>query len=205
MVAAVKDYGIFAISPEGKILTWNEGAKGIKGYTAEEIIGKHFSIFYTEEAKKSNHPAFELEQALKNGSYAEEGWRVKKDGSRFWASVTITPVLSGLGGFVKVTRDLTERRRIELELAEALDQAIIANRLKSQFVANVTHEIRTPLSGVLSLGEIIAADPKLSSDTHEAAVRVFEASKQLLGILNNLLNFAKLEAGRVEIEIPLFY
>jgi PAS domain S-box-containing protein len=199
MVAAVKDYAIFAISPEGFILSWNEGAKRIKGYEPEEVIGQHISIFYSEENRQNKHPDFELREALRTGSYEEEGWRFKKDGSRFWASVTITPFGGETGGFVKVTRDLTERKRAEDELAEARDHAITANQLKSQFVANVTHEIRTPLSGVIGLGELLAANPDLDSETHEAAVRSFEASKQLLTILNQLLDFAKLESGRVDI------
>lgn len=200
MVAAVKDYAIFAISPDGTILSWNEGAKRIKGYEPEEIIGQNISTFYSDENRQNKHPEFELKEALRTGSYEEEGWRYKKDGSRFWASVTITPYGGESGGFVKVTRDLTERKKSEDQLFEARDQAIAANRLKSQFVANVTHEIRTPLSGVIGLGELLANNPDLDSDTHEAAVRSFEASKQLLSILNELLDFAKLEAGRVDLE-----
>ncbi len=95
---------------------------------------------------------------------------------------------------------MTDRKRNELDLEEARDQAIVANRLKSQFVANVTHEVRTPLSGVLSLAEILARDQKLDGEAHETAVRIFEASKRLLGILNDLLDFAKLEAGKVGLE-----
>ncbi len=200
MVSAVKDYAIFALDRQGHILTWNEGARRIKGYQAEEIIGKHFSIFYTEEAKRIDHPAFELREAIQAGSFEEEGWRVKKDGSQFWASVTITPIAGGVGGFLKVTRDLTERKRNETQLEQARNEAILADRLKSKFVANVSHELRTPLSGVVGLSEIIATDDHLDSETHDAAVRIFGASKRLLVILNDLLDFAKLEAGRVEVE-----
>jgi PAS domain S-box-containing protein len=203
MIAAVKDYAIFLLSPEGFIQSWNAGAERIKGYSADEVIGKHFSIFYTQEAKDRKHPEYELEQAIKNGSYEEEGWRVRKDGGQIWASVTITTVRRSNGtlkGFVKVTRDLTERKRYESELEQARDEAILANALKSKFIANITHEIRTPLSGVVGLSQLIAQDSNLDQQTKETGTRIFDASKQLLAILNDLLDFAKLEAGRVEVE-----
>jgi PAS domain S-box-containing protein len=203
MIAAVKDYAIFSLSPEGIILSWNVGAERIKGYKAKEAIGKHFSIFYTQEAKERTHPEYELEEAIKNGSYEEEGWRVRKDGQQIWASVTITPIISSRGtleGFLKVTRDLTERKRYESELERARDEAILANALKSRFVANITHEIRTPLSGVVGLSQLIAEDKNLDPQTRETSHRIFEASKQLLVILNDLLDFAKLEAGKVDVE-----
>lgn len=98
------------LDPGGHVMTWNEGAMRIKGYCAEEIIGKHFSVFYQDADNKKNHPAFELEQAVKYGSYEENGWRVRQDGSLFWACVVITPVFEdeSMIGFAKVTRDLTE-------------------------------------------------------------------------------------------------
>ena len=201
MTAAVKDYAIFLLSPEGIIQSWNAGAERIKGYKAKEAIGRHFSIFYTQEAKDRKHPEYELEQAIKNGSYEEEGWRVRKDGSQIWVSVTITPVIiSGgvLKGFVKVTRDLTERKHYEKELEQARDDAVLANALKSKFVANVTHEIRTPLSGVVGLSQLIAQDTNLDQQNHESAIRIFEASKQLLVILNDLLDFADVYKRQME-------
>lgn len=204
VVAAVKDYAIFALDQTGHIKTWNEGAKRIKGYSKEEIVGKHFSTFYTLEDKQRNHPAFELQQALKNGSYEEEGWRVRKDGSVFWAAVTITPISIDGGGFVKVTRDLTERRRYEIELEEARDQAVAANKLKSQFVANVTHELRTPLTSLVGLSELLSAGEITEEESKETAKTMFESSRALLYMLNDLLDFAKLEAGKTSIDIAPF-
>lgn len=122
MVTGVRDYAIFMLDPEGKITSWNEGARRFKGYEAEEIIGKHFSQFYTEADKARNHPQYELEQAIQNGKYEEEGWRVRKDGTRFWANVVITKISDPKGrllGFAKVTRDLTERRNAEEELKKS--------------------------------------------------------------------------------------
>ena len=118
LVESVRDYAIYMVDPEGTIRTWNPGARNIKGYDAGEIIGRHFSVFYTPEAVQSRHPWRELEIARKVGRFEEEGWRVRKDGSRFWANVVITPVADGgrLVGFAKVTRDLTTRRQAEEEL-----------------------------------------------------------------------------------------
>jgi PAS domain S-box-containing protein len=203
MVAAIKDYAIFVLSPTGIVKTWNQGAERIKGYKADEIIGKHFSIFYTEEAKNIQHPAFELAQAIEKGSFAEEGWRVRKDGTQIWASVTITRILAADGslvGFIKVTRDLTERKQNEIELERARDEALMAIQLKSKFVANVTHEIRTPLSGIVGLSQLIADEKEATDDIRDSGNRIFQASKQLLAIVNDLLDFAKLEAGKVEVE-----
>lgn len=201
VIRSVKDYAIFMLSPEGYVKTWNAGAEKIKGYKADEIIGKHFSIFYLEEAKAINHPEFELKEAVKNGSYEEEGWRLRKDGSQFWASVTITPVIENdqLAGFVKVTRDLTERRLFELQLAEARDEAILANQMKTKLVANITHEIRTPLGGIIGLSQLIAENAEIPSDIQDSGNKIFQAARNLLRLLNDLLDYAKLEAGKVEI------
>src|SRR5687768_12915573 len=92
LVQSIKDYAIFMLNPKGIITTWNAGAKQIKGYSADEIIGKHFSIFYTPEDLQTNKPAMELEVALSTGKYEEEGWRKRKDGSTFWANVIITAI-----------------------------------------------------------------------------------------------------------------
>ncbi len=116
LVESVQDYAIFALDPEGHVITWNEGAKAIKGYTTEEIVGQHFSKFYPPEAVQSGWPARELALAEKEGRLADEGWRVRKDGTVFWASVIITALRDAngrLAGFAKVTRDMTERRQWE--------------------------------------------------------------------------------------------
>jgi PAS domain S-box-containing protein len=116
LIQSIRDYAIFVLDPSGRVLTWNPGAQALKGYKAEEIVGKHFSKFYSAEAVQSGWPERELALAEKEGRFADEGWRVKKDGTTFWASVIITPLRSasgGLSGFAKVTQDLTERRRTE--------------------------------------------------------------------------------------------
>src|SRR3954469_13451708 len=118
-IETVRDYALLMLDPTGRIVSWNAGAEAIKGYKADEIIGKHFSIFYPPEAIARGVPAHELVVAEREGRFEDEGWRVRKDGWRFWANVVITALRGpdgGLIGFAKVTRDLTERRRHEESL-----------------------------------------------------------------------------------------
>ena len=132
LIESVADYAIFAIDRQGIIATWNDGARRLKGYTASEIIGKSISTFYTDADRIRNHPQFELKQATETGRYEEEGFRVRKDGSQFWANVVITQLFDGDGvhiGFAKVTRDLTERRAHEQRLIESEEKyrLLVAN------------------------------------------------------------------------------
>ena len=118
-VASVVDYGIFMLGPDGRVTTWNAGAERIKGYSEHEIIGKHFSVFYPPEDVAAGKPEWELRQATRDGRFEDEGWRIRKDGSRFWANVVISPMFDSerrLIGFSKITRDLTERRDHENRL-----------------------------------------------------------------------------------------
>ncbi|MBX9567749.1 MAG: PAS domain S-box protein [Candidatus Obscuribacterales bacterium] len=207
MVSAVKDYAIFLLDVDGKILTWNAGAARFKGYTASEVIGKHFSIFYPEDLKLIGHPDKELRQAKDNGHYEEEGWRVRKDGSTFFARVTITAVFDEHGehrGFVKVTQDLTQQRLSDEEVRRARDEALRSSELKSQFVANVSHEIRTPMAGIIGMAELLHSDPELNEEQKELAFHLLDSGKRLLVVLNDILDFSKLEAGRVNLEVSEF-
>ena len=122
LIEGVRDYAIFMLDVDGIITTWNAGAERLKGYSAEEIIGSHISRFYMPEAIKRDWPAHELRMATMDGRFEDEGWRIRKDGSRFWASVVITALRDHAGlliGFSKITRDLTERKRLEQDLAES--------------------------------------------------------------------------------------
>ncbi|HEY6462475.1 MAG TPA: PAS domain S-box protein, partial [Polyangiaceae bacterium] len=137
LVESVRDYAIFMLDPNGVVATWNTGAERIKGYRAEEIIGQHFSRFYPPEDVRAGKCEWELEGAERDGRFEDEGWRVRKDGSRFWANVVITALRDPAGklvGFAKVTRDLTERRsaeqeRVRLEAARAAREAAERERL----------------------------------------------------------------------------
>src|SRR5262245_18079077 len=122
LVDRVRDYAVFLLDPEGRIMTWNTGARLLKGYQPEEIIGRHFSVFYLPEAMASGWPQRELRVATMQGGFEDEGWRVRKDGSRFWANVIITARRDDSGhllGIAKITRDLTARREAEEQLRQS--------------------------------------------------------------------------------------
>ena len=157
LVESVKDYAIFILDPGGHVRTWNVGAERIKGYRADEIIGKHFSIFYPPEDIAAHKTERELEIAIREGRFEEEGWRIRKDGSRMWANVTITALRNPEGvliGFAKVTRDLTDRRQAEeARRALAEEKAALAEKARIQefqerFLAILGHDLRNPLASI---------------------------------------------------------
>jgi osomolarity two-component system sensor histidine kinase TcsA len=197
LVATIKDYAIFMLDPTGHIATWNAGAQGFKGYTPSEIIGKHFSTFYSQEDRENDKPSRELRDALRDGRCEDEGWRFRKDGSRFWANVVITPVYKDdvLLGFSKVTRDLTERRKAENSLIAAYEEA---SKLKSEFLANMSHEIRTPMHGMLSALTLLQ-DTKLDSNQLELTRIIQESGDVLLHLIDDFLDFSKLASGSFSI------
>jgi PAS domain S-box-containing protein len=209
MVESVRDYAIFMLDPNGHVASWNQGAQRIKGYTADEIIGRHFSTFYTAEDIASGKPAMELKVATRKGKYEEEGTRVRKDGSTFWANVVITPVrdkANTLIGFAKVTRDLTERRAgQEKAIADArrVAQAEAANVTKSEFLAAMSHELRTPLNaigGYVDLLTLGIGGPTTPAQA-EYLGRIRKSQQHLLGIITDLLNFSRIEAGHLTYEL----
>lgn len=212
LVHGVQDYAIFMLAPDGTILTWNDGAERIKGYKSEEIIGKHFSIFYPEEKQKIGHPDRELKIARETGRYEEEGWRVRKDGSMFWANVLITAIFDKdrFVGFAKVTRDLTERKKAEEQkeidsklLADTVTQLQSALQAKSRFLSMISHEVRTPLSGIIGMSELLSLRD-LGQESNQIVSTIFDSAKGLLQLLNNLLEAAKMDEGKVKLEFRPF-
>jgi PAS domain S-box-containing protein len=159
LVQSVVDYAIFMLDAEGFITNWNPGAERIKGYKASEIIGQHFSRFYTEEDRAAGVPARALATAAKEGKFEAEGWRVRKDGSRFWASVVIDPIRSESGeiiGFAKVTRDMTEARNTQEELRRAREQLFQMQKLEAvgQLTGGVAHDFNNLLTIIIGSLEI---------------------------------------------------
>lgn len=125
LVTSITDYAIYMLDPEGFVSSWNAGAERFKGYAAHEIIGQHFSVFYTEEDRRSGKPTRALQTAREHGKFEDEGWRVRRDGTRFWASVVVDPIRDPSGeliGFAKITRDITERKAAEEALRESEDR-----------------------------------------------------------------------------------
>lgn len=172
LVEGVKDYAIFIVDPQGKINSWNEGAKRLKGYTEDEILGKHISIFYTKEKQDSHYPDYELEQAKKFGRFEDEGLRVKKDGSTFYANVVITALFDKDKkhiGFSKITRDLTERKAFEENLQQmnkelehkveerteqlkaTVDELTKINNDLDNFIYTASHDLKAPVSNIEGL------------------------------------------------------
>ncbi len=210
LVGGVKDYAIFMLDPSGRVATWNEGAERIKGYRPNEIIGRSFSAFYLPEEIADGKPERELEIAKREGKYEEEGWRIRRDGTTLWASVLITALRDEAGvliGFAKVTRDLTERRVAE---QQALDQqrAEAANRAKGQFLAAMSHELRTPLNAIGGYADLLmmGLSGSVTPQQTEQLARIKRSQEHLLGIINDILNFTRMEAGQVQYEsepVPL--
>ena len=201
LVDSIRDYAVFMLDPDGIVRSWNNGAQLIKGYTAAEIIGRHISTFYIPEERDEGKPQRLLALAERDGRVEAEGWRVRKDGSRFWADVVITALREGgeLVGFVKVTRDLTDRLRAQeerLQLAHA-EEAI---RLRDEFLSIASHELRTPLTALQlqleSLEEQTAAGPARLSGKVAGAVR----SSQRLGVLiDSLLDVSRIATGQLSL------
>lgn len=206
LVESVRDYAIFALDPTGRVITWNAGAERLKGYRANEIIGKHFSTFYPPEDLAADKPAMELEVAIRDGRLEDEGWRVRQDGTLFWANVVITALRDDTGalvGFAKVTRDLTERRRAELraiEDARQLAEIEASNRAKGQFLASISHELRTPLNAIGGYAELIemGLGGSVTEQQRMYLVRIRHSQQHLLRIINDLLNYSRIEAGKLE-------
>jgi PAS domain S-box-containing protein len=215
LVDAVADYSIFMLDPTGHVATWNPGARKTKGYAASEIIGKHFSAFYTAEDRAKGRPEQILETVRREGRFEEEGWRVRKDGTRFWASVVISVLRDDAGqalGFAKVTRDLTAQRAAEQtarelvreQAARALAESMArraeeANRIKDEFLATVSHELRTPLNAIVGWTAILRQrelEPSVSK-----AVEVIDRNAQAqVKIIEDILDVSRIITGKLRID-----
>lgn len=193
LVNTVQDYAIFMLDTQGNIATWNRGAEVLKGYPPSDIIGKHFSIFYSPDDRAADKPAKGLALALQKGRIEAEGWRYRQDGSRFWANVMITPIYQ-FGrhvGYVKVTRDLTERKAAETRMIAAFEES---SKMKTDFLANMSHEIRTPMNG-MQLALTMMKDTDLSDQQLEYASIIEDSTTTLLQIINDVLDYSKLSSG----------
>ncbi len=218
LVSNVVDYAIFGLDPTGVVVTWNEGAQRIKGYRADEIIGRHFSGFYPAEEARNRKPDWELKVAVREGHYAEEGWRLRKDGSRFWASVVITALRDETGrlrGFGKVTRDLTERHKLEEQLnaerdAEAqrlrehASSMAELERAKTEFLNLASHELRGPLTVIRGYNSMLE-DGSITPDQVVSVARLLEAKLAQMDLLiEQMQETARLEHDRLELSRDRF-
>jgi PAS domain S-box-containing protein len=209
MVESVRDYAIFMLDPNGYIASWNRGAERIKGYSADEIIGRHFSVFYGPGDIAARKPERELEMATREGRFEDEGFRIRKDGTTFWANVVLTAVRdndSTLVGFAKVTRDLTERRANEqraLADARRVAAAETANVAKSEFLTAMSHELRTPLNAIAGYTDLLTLGlgGPVTPQQLDYLERIRRSQQHLMGIIGDLLNFSRIEAGQISYDI----
>ncbi len=192
LVQSVVDYAIFMLDPEGTVSSWNVGAERIKGYSSDEIVGKHFSSFYTKEDRKNGVPKEVLETARREGRYEGEGWRVRKDGSRFWASVVIDAIHGEDGkliGFAKVTRDMSEKREAQLRLEESREQLFRSQKMEAlgQLTGGLAHDFNNLLTAILGASDLALRNlddaPKVQrmlDGIRNSAQRGASLTKQLL-------------------------
>ncbi|MEM5313781.1 PAS domain S-box protein [Paraburkholderia sp. JHI869] len=199
LVESVTDYAIFMLDPQGNVVSWNTGATNLKGYRPAEIVGQHFAVFYPPEEVAAGLPERELRRAKDFGRVATEGWRVRKDGSMFWANVTLTAVHDGQGrltGFAKVTRDMTESRRTD-ELEHSSEQM-------KQFLAMLAHELRNPLAPVRNAVATMRLSPAPSPEIERAREMIDRQIVHLTRLVDDLLDVGRITSGKIELrEAPL--
>ena len=194
LIESVQDYAIFMLDTDGTVRGWNSGAQAIKGYAAGEIIGRHFSVFYPPEDQRAGKPAAELKTAAERGRFEEEGWRLRKDGSLFWANVVITAMRSPSGellGFAKVTRDMTDQRRLE-----ALERS---SRRMNEFLAMLAHELRNPLAPVRNALTLMQLEPLVSPALRNSRDIIDRQVTHLTRLVDDLLDVGRFNTGKVKL------
>lgn len=201
LVENVKDYAIYLIDLQGRISSWNEGARRIKGYRAEEILGQSFSRFFTPEDVAAGKPAAELRIAAREGRFEAEGWRMRKNGERFWAGVVVTPVFDPekrLLGFAKVTRDLTERKRNEDRIEALVADLKRSNLDLEQFAFFASHDLKEPLRKISIYTEFLRSDyrGRIDDGADRLIDNILSATKRMRELITKILDYARL--GRQE-------
>ena len=202
LVQGVTDYAIYMLSPEGLVTNWNEGARRIKGYDSDDVVGTHFERFYTEEDRAAGLPMYALATARREGRFEREGWRVRKDGSRFWAHVVIDPItdsMGGLIGYAKVTRDVTERRTAEEALARTKEALFQSQKLESigQLTGGIAHDFNNLLNVISNGLDILRStgDRALQMKTIDSMAR---AASRGATLTQQLLTFARQQPFKPE-------
>lgn len=206
-IESIEDYAIFNLDAKGFIQNWNHGARRIKGYFPHEVIGKHFSLFYPKEEQEKFLPHHKLEIAADLGRFEEEGWRVRKNGEKFWANVVLTAMKNAEGkllGFTKVTRDLTNVRETEEKFrkSEARNHELEDSlRMKDEFISVASHELRTPLTRILLRLQMMKRNGEgMNEKVLKGLNECEEASKDLSELMEKLVDVTRLRLGKLELK-----
>ena len=211
LIQSIVDYAIYMLDPKGFVTSWNVGAERIKGFTGEEIIGKHFSTFYTEEDRQAGVPARVLETARQDGKYQGEGWRVRKDGSRFWASVVVDRISDEQGkltGFAKITRDMTGKREAELRLEEAREQLFRSQKMEAlgQLTGGLAHDFNNLLTAILGACELGLRNIDDKEKVRRMLEGVRSSAQRGAGLTRQLLAFARAQPLEMkQIDLKQFF
>jgi PAS domain S-box-containing protein len=203
MVESVEDCAIIMLDQEGRVKSWNTGAQRIQGYDAKEIIGQHNSRFFSQEDIDINKPERTLQEAAAVGRSEDNGWRVRKDGSTFWANVVMTAIRDSSGalrGYATLERDMSERRRVEAELNQAKGTAEAANLAKSEFLSSMSHELRTPLNAILGFAQLMDSEVPAPTMAQKVSIdQILQAGWYLLALINEVLDLSLIESGRLSL------
>jgi PAS domain S-box-containing protein len=209
LIESISDYAIFTLDTKGFVTSWNPGAQRIKQYSADEIIGEHFSKFYIDVDREQRLPARVLDTALKTGHYEGEGWRKRKDGSLFWASLVVTPIRNETGeliGFSKITRDITERKQLIDRLSQYSKELELRIQERDQsyadletFSYSVAHDLRTPLRTIQGFADVIMEDfrDQIPQDARDHLKRVTDAAERMNQLIDDLLQYSKIAHGEI--------